>query len=428
MSYNLPPRPSTARQRDRAEAHTSAGLWRHSSKTRHCECSVSENTTPRLSVRNEENALKLSSRPSSARSAEISSAPNSRLFQNEKLLSKKAEKSTFGQQQQQQQQSLQQPASSSATSTTRFCNDPESDKRQAQSYENSCQQAFQRQLPRERKQPSQPKTSPRSASAGIPQTEQLWLGEPLMNTRPRGDLMPSSWKSPKALTAAVRRKEKRLAPLEVRKKAMVAARGKRQERERWLPHLAAVEALGAALPRVPQDLLGSDEFLMECVRLNPACLSYVPSGRFQKRDFLLGAVDASEGRAMKFCPESMRGNFWFVLEAVEKNGRAVKHASAKLRDTGEIVIAAISPDQGDEAKALSWASSDLRNDRNFLRLCLAKNPWCFDFLPPKFKGDLEFEQQTALSLIHNFESEGHGGIHLGLYPTQKFPFASGTGT
>jgi hypothetical protein len=69
-----------------------------------------------------------------------------------------------------------------------------------------------------------------------------------------------------------------------------------------------------------------------------------------------------------------------------------------------------------------WASSDLRNDRDFLRLCLLKNPFTYSHIPDKYKGDMEIELQTALALVHNYNSEGHEGIHIGLYPTQSFPF------
>jgi hypothetical protein len=58
-----------------------------------------------------------------------------------------------------------------------------------------------------------------------------------------------------------------------------------------------------------------------------------------------------------------------------------------LRGLGEYVVAAVDAKRGNEPGALAWASGKLLASRDFVQLCLSRNPLCFKFLPAEFKGE-----------------------------------------
>ena len=134
---------------------------------------------------------------------------------------------------------------------------------------------------------------------------------------------------------------------------------------------------------------------------------------------------------LRAVPEQMKNSFWFVKDAVNAHGRALKYettallalhanlrasacyrlhsarnylpfklvlliydcslsfryATQRLRERGEFVLAAIDPDKGKFPKALTYAAPPLLNDRNFIQLALSRNPACFKYLPLKYKGE-----------------------------------------
>ena len=71
----------------------------------------------------------------------------------------------------------------------------------------------------------------------------------------------------------------------------------------------------------------------------------------------------------------------------QANGRALKYVHPSLRGLGEYVVAAVDAKRGNEPGAMAWASGKLLASRDFVQLCLSRNPLCFKFLPAEFKGE-----------------------------------------
>ena len=89
--------------------------------------------------------------------------------------------------------------------------------------------------------------------------------------------------------------------------------------------------------------------LLAAAEKDPSALQYASADLVADREFVLAVVGVNV-EAMEWAP-ALRGDRAFVLEAVRRNGLALRWASEALRGDREVVLAAV----GQTGGALRWA-------------------------------------------------------------------------
>lgn len=138
-------------------------------------------------------------------------------------------------------------------------------------------------------------------------------------------------------------------------------------------------------------VLGSDEqlsaFVLDCVKLEKLDLQDMPE-KLRTRDVMLEAVKRN-GLALRLASEELRQDRQIVLEAVKRDGRAWQYASAELREDEVVLMEAVRRDEVAKGKnkktfdhdpadddgadiAVWWGAQDLCSDREVALEALIK--------------------------------------------------------
>lgn len=198
--------------------------------------------------------------------------------------------------------------------------------------------------------------------------------------------------------------------------------------------LAAVKKFGIAFKYLPPHLQNDREFVLAAVQQNGQALLYAPAAFQKDREIFLAATKA-EGRTalvvegdlspfpndretlslliskfgvgLKYANEEIRSDRELVLQAVQRDGLNLQHASTFQNDRA-LVLAAVQ----DDGLALQYASPTLRKDWEVVSTACHQNFLAFQHADP----DLQRDRSFTLSLVSR-------GVNLS-YSWEKAPFGS----
>jgi hypothetical protein len=88
---------------------------------------------------------------------------------------------------------------------------------------------------------------------------------------------------------------------------------------------------------------------------------------------------------LQYASAELRNDKKFVLEAVSRDGEALRFASLELRNDREVVLEAVSQIGG----ALFWASEELQNDEKFVLEAIKKNGLALQYASEELRGNRE---------------------------------------
>ena len=94
---------------------------------------------------------------------------------------------------------------------------------------------------------------------------------------------------------------------------------------------------------------------------------------------------AAVARTVECVSERLRSSHSFMLDAVKRNGLALKYASVELRSDKELVLAAVTS----KGYSLQFASDNLKADREVVMTAVAKHGYSLEYASDNLKADRE---------------------------------------
>lgn len=107
------------------------------------------------------------------------------------------------------------------------------------------------------------------------------------------------------------------------------------------------------------------------------------------RDRVMGFLDEFLLHVYGRVPEHLwpaRAHRGFMLAAVERNGLALRHASAEVQADRDVVLAAVK----NNGCAIVYAAAELRRDRDFVLAAVERNGRALLYAPAEFRYDQDF--------------------------------------
>lgn len=101
------------------------------------------------------------------------------------------------------------------------------------------------------------------------------------------------------------------------------------------------------------------------------------------------------GNLLELCGEAVADSEDAVLIAVKNEGPALQYASDRLRDSDNVVMAAICGRTSGGPPAIAYASERLRNDRRLAKVAIEHDPNSLLYLPVQFRYDTELVNEAA---------------------------------
>lgn len=143
-----------------------------------------------------------------------------------------------------------------------------------------------------------------------------------------------------------------------------------------------------AMQYASTELRNNKELALLVVRQDPLCLLLLSDELQQDRQVILAAIehDRAIEKAASYIPDYLMNDREFVMLAVGRNGLALFHAN-KFEDDPEIVLSAIE----NTARALMFASENLKKDKAFLLKVVMKNKNAIDYIAGDIRSSSEFQ-------------------------------------
>ena len=120
------------------------------------------------------------------------------------------------------------------------------------------------------------------------------------------------------------------------------------------------------LKYIPDELQKNDEFMKECIKINPEAIGYAS--------------------------DKLKSHRETILNIVKKNGRMLIHASDELALDKEICLAAV----GQNHNMMSNVPEIFRDDRAFMLAVIKINGECFNFASKELKSDYDIHELECI--------------------------------
>ena len=156
------------------------------------------------------------------------------------------------------------------------------------------------------------------------------------------------------------------------------------------------EFLKRARGKLPEHLRPAREhrrLLLTALERDSRAIQHASPELLADRDFVLTAVAisaraplANECAVLQYASTELRADRDVVLAVVAHNGYALGYASSELRADRDVVLAAVASD----GYALGYASSELRADRAVVTAALAQNGHALQHASPELLADRDF--------------------------------------
>jgi len=160
---------------------------------------------------------------------------------------------------------------------------------------------------------------------------------------------------------------------------------------------AAVEKEPRALEHAAEKLRNNKTFMFEHIKKNNFLARYLGSELSEDKDYGLMLMRKLGTDILGHLSETLLDNREFLFSAISLDKHALKHASEKLRNDREVVLASMR--WGDTE---AYIGKKLRNDPSFVKHVIEKNlvgeDGDFDWLGDKLKGSEEFMYEQAPKL------------------------------
>ena len=162
--------------------------------------------------------------------------------------------------------------------------------------------------------------------------------------------------------------------------------------------LAAVRKHGHFLEDCIEEYRGEREFVLAAVEYNGSCISYALGGLADDREFIKQCLQISGFVLENLTNEDMLNDKELALLAINNHDSTfgiIKKLSQELKNDPDIILAGLEKDYN----ALSAASGELHNDRDFIIECVKLNGTSFGVLNSEnFKNDREIVEQALDAL------------------------------
>lgn len=120
------------------------------------------------------------------------------------------------------------------------------------------------------------------------------------------------------------------------------------------------------LKYIPDELRRNDEFMKECIKINP--------------------------EAIEYASDKLKSDKVIILDIVKENGRMFRYASDELKLDKEICLAVVKQDH----YMISTVPEIFRGDRVFMLAVIKINGECFNFASKELKSDYDLYELACI--------------------------------
>lgn len=144
------------------------------------------------------------------------------------------------------------------------------------------------------------------------------------------------------------------------------------------------------------------------VQQNCESLQFASERLRNDEQIILPMVNRKTAKILKFIGQELNRDRQFIMKCINQYAWSLEHLSYEWKDAKDVVLAAVNKSCG---ACLAFASDRLRNDREFVMLCITINAMSLQFLGDKLKHDRDFilsamkVNGSALDHVPHFQND-----------------------